>query len=78
MAPAVIYGSQAEDLNGLLSKIDAKAAAPAANGTYDVKEDYDGDYRFAPIEEAQVSRAMIKRCVFPHVSPTAIADVNRA
>ena len=32
-----------------------------ANGTYDVNENYDGDYRFAPIEEAQVSRAMIKR-----------------
>lgn len=28
---------------------------------YDVCEDYDGNYRFAPIEEAQVSRAMIKR-----------------
>ncbi|KAI0320520.1 Thi4-domain-containing protein [Amylostereum chailletii] len=28
----------------------------------DVSENYDGDYRFAPIEEAQVSRAMIKRC----------------
>ena len=70
MAPAVIYGSQADDMNGLLDKIDAKAAAPAANGTYDVKEDYDGDYRFAPIEEAQVSRAMIKRCVFPHVLPS--------
>jgi hypothetical protein len=27
-----------------------------------VKEDYEGDYRFAPIEEAQVSRAMISRC----------------
>ena len=38
-----------------------------ANGkaTYseaDVLEDYEGNYRFAPIEEAQVSRAMIKRC----------------
>lgn len=28
---------------------------------YDVNEDYQGNYRFAPIEEAQVSRAMIKR-----------------
>jgi hypothetical protein len=27
----------------------------------DIKEDWAGDYRFAPIEEAQVSRAMIKR-----------------
>jgi cysteine-dependent adenosine diphosphate thiazole synthase len=29
----------------------------------DVNEDYAGDYRFAPIEEAQVSRAMIKRFI---------------
>lgn len=27
----------------------------------DAAENYDGQYRFAPIEEAQVSRAMIKR-----------------
>ena len=27
----------------------------------DALEDYDGHYRFAPIEEAQVARAMIKR-----------------
>jgi cysteine-dependent adenosine diphosphate thiazole synthase len=32
----------------------------------EVAENYDGDYRFAPIEEAQVSRAMIKRCDFPY------------
>lgn len=28
---------------------------------YEAAENYDGDYKFAPIEEAQVSRAMIKR-----------------
>lgn len=32
---------------------------------YDVCEDYEGNYRFAPIEEAQVSRAMIKRLGAP-------------
>ena len=32
-----------------------------STGQLDVLENYDGDYRFAPIEEAQVSRAMIKR-----------------
>ena len=33
-----------------------------SNGAkYDVLEDYQGNYKFAPIEEAQVSRAMIKR-----------------
>jgi thiamine thiazole synthase len=30
---------------------------------YDVAENYEGQYRFAPIEEAEVSRAMIKRYV---------------
>jgi len=30
---------------------------------YNILEDYQGGYRFAPIEEAQVSRAMIKRWV---------------
>ena len=30
---------------------------------YDIHEDYKGSYRFAPIEESQVSRAMIKRLV---------------
>ena len=42
----------------------AKKNGLASNGNgaqYEVKEDYSGDYRFAPIEEAQVSRAMIKR-----------------
>ncbi len=60
MAPAVIYSSQSDEAPLLLNKATLKDG-PAANGTYDVKEDYNGDYRFAPIEEAQVSRAMIKR-----------------
>ena len=37
-----------------------------------VQEDYEGNYRFAPIEEAQVARAMIKRLVsIGLVSPKA-------
>lgn len=32
-----------------------------ARADADALEDYDGHYRFAPIEEAQVARAMIKR-----------------
>jgi hypothetical protein len=41
-----------------------------------VQEDYEGNYRFAPIEEAQVARAMIKRLasiwlVSPHWTLTA-------
>jgi len=35
---------------------------------FDVLENYEGQYRFAPIEEAQVSRAMIKRCVYANCS----------
>ena len=61
MAPAVIYGSQPDEAPLLLNKNGIKDASSTANGAYDVKEDYTGDYRFAPIEEAQVSRAMIKR-----------------
>lgn len=59
MAPAVTYGTLADDVPILLNKNGVKG--DVHNGTYDVKEDYNGDYRFAPIEEAQVSRAMIKR-----------------
>lgn len=44
------------------SVLQAKRNGLSNNGTqYEVSENYDGDYRFAPIEEAQVSRAMIKR-----------------
>jgi hypothetical protein len=40
----------------------------------DVKEDWTGDYRFAPIQEAEVSRAMIKRWGWPstHLSMSMI------
>jgi len=42
-----------------------KYVAPASDvQKYNILEDYHGGYRFAPIEEAQVSRAMIKRWVF--------------
>ncbi|KAI0770257.1 Thi4-domain-containing protein [Fomes fomentarius] len=73
MAPAVIYSSQSDEAPLLLNKATLKDG-PAANGTYDVKEDYNGDYRFAPIEEAQVSRAMIKR-YFNLMYERAISDV---
>lgn len=42
-----------------------KLGAAVETTQYDVCEDYDGNYRFAPIEEAQVSRAMIKRSETP-------------
>ncbi|KAF5382501.1 hypothetical protein D9615_002860 [Tricholomella constricta] len=41
---------------------------------YDVLENYQGKYRFAPIEESQVSRAMIKR-YFNTMYERAISDV---
>jgi len=41
---------------------------------YDILEDYKGAYRFAPIQEAQVSRAMIKR-YFNTMYERAISDV---
>jgi len=46
------------------------------NGTthHEVSEDYAGQYRFAPIEEAQVSRAMIKR-YFETMYDRAVSDV---
>ncbi|KAH0832109.1 Thi4 family-domain-containing protein [Lanmaoa asiatica] len=48
---------------------------PAVQKTqYDVCEDYDGNYRFAPIEEAQVSRAMIKR-YFNMMYERVVSDV---
>lgn len=61
MAPVATSGRQSE--------LDAQRTAAAKYGDdqvpvgtkYNVLEDYQGGYRFAPIEEAQVSRAMIKR-----------------
>ena len=46
-------------LNGNGSKTETNGAKPKA----DILEDWSGNYQFAPIEEAEVSRAMIKRCV---------------
>lgn len=61
MAPALTV-PLVEDtpLNGLKKSV--------AETKFEVSENYDGDYRFAPIEEAQVSRAMIKRYVLAIVS----------
>ena len=44
--------------------LEAKKNAIQSQTKFEVSENYDGEYRFAPIEEAQVSRAMIKRYVF--------------
>ena len=60
MAPPVSVSPVAQEQSILTLK---KNLADGNGAQYEVKEDYDGDYRFAPIEEAQVSRAMIKRYV---------------
>ncbi|KAF4577208.1 thiamine metabolism- protein [Pleurotus pulmonarius] len=41
---------------------------------YDTAENYDGEYKFAPIEEAEVSRAMIRR-YFDTMYERAVSDV---
>ncbi|PPR04085.1 hypothetical protein CVT24_010658 [Panaeolus cyanescens] len=46
----------------------------SVSAKYDILEDYQGNYRFAPIEEAQVSRAMIKR-YFTSMYERAVSDV---
>ena len=54
MAPALTLPDETHD--SYTKAIPQKPVVQA-----DVQEDYHGEYRFAPIEEAQVSRAMIKR-----------------
>lgn len=54
MAPALTLNSE-----GHLES--TPKANPKSVAQTDTQENYDGHYQFAPIEEAQVSRAMIKR-----------------
>ena len=58
--------------NGAVPQLSLKANATKTDTTnYEVSENYEGKYQFAPIEEAQVTRAMIKRSVlsFPRPPP---------
>ena len=59
MAPALIVPAF-DEAPLLLSK---KNITQANDTKYEVAEDYHGGYQFAPIQEAQVSRTMIKRYV---------------
>lgn len=59
-----VYLGKANGTNGV------KAAAP----DYEVLEDYAGNYKFAPIHEAEVSRAMVKR-YFTQMYDRAVSDV---
>jgi hypothetical protein len=63
MAPGIIANTYDEQSSALHHKANGNKALNASKAV-SVREDYEGDYRFAPIEEAQVSRAMIKRCAF--------------
>ncbi|KAL0565876.1 thiamine metabolism-related protein [Marasmius crinis-equi] len=55
--------------------VNVKLNGSNVTGTkHDTSEDYQGNYKFAPIEEAQVSRAMIKR-YFETMYERAISDV---
>ena len=63
MVPGIVantYDKQSSVLHHKASRNKALNASKAVS----VQEDYEGNYRFAPIKEAQVLRAMIKRCVF--------------
>ncbi len=60
MTPPVAVYSEIERVTELVGK---PPAMKIETQDYEVLEDYNGKYQFAPIEEAQVSRAMIKRRV---------------
>lgn len=68
MAPGIITKTYEEQSSPLYFKANGGEVLNTAK-SLDVQEDYEGDYRFAPIEEAQVSRAMIKRCAHSHFAP---------
>ncbi|KJA21255.1 hypothetical protein HYPSUDRAFT_42403 [Hypholoma sublateritium FD-334 SS-4] len=76
MAPVATSGRQSEidALRAAAAKYDRVDDHVPVGTKYDVLEDYQGSYRFAPIEEAQVSRAMIKR-YFTNMYERAISDV---
>ncbi|KAJ3862001.1 thiazole biosynthetic enzyme [Lentinula novae-zelandiae] len=67
---------QTLDNNKFVENRFGKQLKPSSKSTTydDVAENYDGQYRFAPIQEAQVSRAMIKR-YFETMYDRAISDV---
>ncbi|PPQ65404.1 hypothetical protein CVT26_000029 [Gymnopilus dilepis] len=68
MAPVPIFE------NALPAQTNIEAQKNLEAQKYEIFEDYKGEYRFAPIQEAQVSRAMIKR-YFNTMYERAISDV---
>ena len=77
MAPPVAtetsYTPSVSDLKNQLNG--SKTETNGAKSKADILEDWSGNYQFAPIEEAEVSRAMIKRCV--HVLYTLVLQPTR-
>ena len=74
MAPVPVAPIPASDSGDVFT---LKLNNPKTNGNgtfYDdkVSEDYMGNYRFAPIEEADVSRAMIGRSVLSKALITVV------
>ncbi|KAF5385730.1 hypothetical protein D9757_005496 [Collybiopsis confluens] len=60
--------------NKLSSENGIGMKAPNALASYGVVENYEGQYQFAPIKEAEVTRAMIKR-YFETMYDRAVSDV---
>ncbi|OCH91213.1 Thi4-domain-containing protein, partial [Obba rivulosa] len=71
MTPSVATLTPPQETSVLLQK---QNGARADKTFFDVSENYEGNYRFAPIEEAEVSRAMIKR-YFNMMYERAVSDV---
>lgn len=69
MAPPVAtetstYDATPSSVLSQKSEIQMNGGSKTNGGSdYEVDENWEGKYRFAPIQEAQVSRAMIKRYV---------------
>ncbi|EIN12978.1 thiazole biosynthetic enzyme [Punctularia strigosozonata HHB-11173 SS5] len=77
MAPVAVNSpaqSFLDDSPLLSKKVDSLGNGTKANGDVQVREDWEGNYQFAPIHEAEVSRAMIKR-YFNMMYERSISDV---
>jgi cysteine-dependent adenosine diphosphate thiazole synthase len=77
MAPVAVNSpAQAlfDDSPLLGKKSDYLSNGSKANSDAQVREDWEGNYQFAPIHEAEVSRAMIKR-YFNMMYERSISDV---
>ncbi|KZV73740.1 Thi4-domain-containing protein [Peniophora sp. CONT] len=78
MAPPVAtetsYIPSVSDLKSQLNGTKTETNGVKPEAKQDIVEDWSGNYQFAPIEEAEVSRAMIKR-YFDQMYERAVSDV---